>query len=261
MRAWNPITSQLICARSHQSNAQIEHGKKPNGEVHYDVNSKHVAGNWRMEQVQWYMLIYEITHAICSMPWHCHRRTAFQKMVGQNAGKPARGLTKEVHSAELHKWYIDGREKRGRTKISKIATSKPHKTKDIQNCPWRYIQIPRKRSTQSINKNTKATIQIAWTLVLQSTIPAPPNPPSLFPLFPCIAVPAILVKLFADAFNVAWSSKGLLRESQAGRVLSSGIEFVTLMGRSKIVYISIPFNRKFWRMEIYSLSAPPFSSV
>jgi hypothetical protein len=58
-------------------------------------------------------------------------------------------------------------------------------------------------------------------------------------------VPAILVKLLADAINVSCVNSELFSEAQDGRVLDSGIEFVTLMGRSKIVYASVPFRRKF----------------
>lgn len=43
----------------------------------------------------------------------------------------------------------------------------------------------------------------------------------------CMAVPAIRVKLFADAFNVAQGIKSLLIESQEGLSLCSGIELVT----------------------------------
>lgn len=68
-----------------------------------------------------------------------------------------------------------------------------------------------------------------------------------------MAVPATRVKLFADAFNVAHGTKSLLIESQEGRSLCSGMELVTWIGRSKIVYWSVPFNRKFWRMEIYNI--------
>lgn len=76
-----------------------------------------------------------------------------------------------------------------------------------------------------------------------------PNPFPSLPL-PRTGVPAILVKLFAEAFNVAVSSKGLLIELQDERVLEAGILFVTWIGRSKIVYKSVLFSRKFCRIEI-----------
>lgn len=51
--------------------------------------------------------------------------------------------------------------------------------------------------------------------------------PSLDEAVVCIAVPAIRVKLFADASNVSQGIKSLLIESQVGLSLFSGIELVT----------------------------------
>lgn len=102
------------------------------------------------------------------------------------------------------------------------------------------------------------------TLVRQLSMPAPPRPPSDPVLvFPCIAVPAILVKLFAEWFNIAWSRRGLFSSAHEDRSLEAGIEFVTWMGRSKIVYSSVPLRRKFWRMEIchHQLSVHLWSRV
>jgi hypothetical protein len=84
------------------------------------------------------------------------------------------------------------------------------------------------------------------------SVTAPPRPPPapVLPLLDCIAVPAILVKLFAEALSAAWERRGLFNDAQEERLLEAGIELVTLIGRSKMVYISVPFSRKFCRMDI-----------
>jgi hypothetical protein len=109
---------------------------------------------------------------------------------------------------------------------------------------------------------TAAPIHIICRLVLQLSIPAPPNPSPGFasgfgfprpdPLlpFPWIGVPGILVKLFADAANADSFNRVLFNEAQDGLLSWAGILFVTWIGRSKIVYSSDPFRRKFCRMEI-----------
>jgi hypothetical protein len=79
------------------------------------------------------------------------------------------------------------------------------------------------------------------------------RPPSLSPLaeFVLMAVPGILVKLLADKARPSAGRRGLFNESHVGRLLSVGIELVTWIGRSKIVYSSVPFNLKFCLIEIY----------
>jgi len=115
---------------------------------------------------------------------------------------------------------------------------------------------------------TAAPIHITCRPVLQSSIPAPPKPfpgfasgfgpPSPDPLlpFPCIGVPGILVKLFAEATSADSFNKVLFNEAHDGLLSCAGILFVTWIGRSKIVYSSDPFRRMFCRMEIchYQLS-------
>jgi hypothetical protein len=99
-------------------------------------------------------------------------------------------------------------------------------------------------------------------MFLHSTLAPAPNPSSeeasgLVPPMPvsvlvvCMEVPGILVKEFAEAFKASGDNKALSKESHDGRLLSEGIEFVTCIGRSKIVYSSEPFRRKFCLIEIY----------
>jgi len=75
-------------------------------------------------------------------------------------------------------------------------------------------------------------IHTQWHAVCQVTISPEPSPPPLpFLPFPCIAVPAIRVKLLADACSSSSVSSGLFNESQDGRVLETeelaGMLFVT----------------------------------
>jgi hypothetical protein len=74
----------------------------------------------------------------------------------------------------------------------------------------------------------------------------------LLELLVSTAVPGILVKLLADAAKSSAERRGLFKESHEGRLLSAGIEFVTWIGKSKMVYSSEPFRRKFCLMEIYN---------
>lgn len=79
------------------------------------------------------------------------------------------------------------------------------------------------------------------------------KPPVLsrFAVLVLIPVPAILVKLLADIASTSAGRRALFNESHDGRLLSAGIELVTWIGRSKIVYSSEPFNLKFCLIEIY----------
>lgn len=91
-------------------------------------------------------------------------------------------------------------------------------------------------------------------------VPTLIKPPTLNPLAApvfvelvsvAIAVPGILVKLLADAARTSAERRGLFNESHEGRLLSAGIEFVTWIGKSKMVYSFEPFRRKFCLMDIY----------
>lgn len=86
-----------------------------------------------------------------------------------------------------------------------------------------------------------------YETVLTSTKPPTRSP---FAAFVSIAVPGILEKSLADALKTSAESNGLFNESHEGRLSSAGIEFVTWIGRSKMVYSSDPFKRKFCLMDI-----------
>jgi len=77
----------------------------------------------------------------------------------------------------------------------------------------------------------------------------PPSPSPSF-LSDVIPVPAILVKLLAEAASASCDINGLFRLSQDGRSPDWEMEFLTCIGRSKIVYASVPLRRKFWRIDI-----------
>lgn len=116
-------------------------------------------------------------------------------------------------------------------------------------CPWKEHDIQCWISLDYNADKARTPIHSQCGPALQSSTPASPIPP---PLFVCIPVPAIRVKLLAEAFKVVWSSKGLFNASHEDLLLLAGIEFVTWMGRSNIVYWSVPLRRKFWCIEIYA---------
>lgn len=126
-----------------------------------------------------------------------------------------------------------------------------------------FLGVGRSISTLQ-KKSITATvpIQIQCVAVLQSSIFPAPNPapgeavgfaPSIPVPFPSVSipVPGILVNVLAEAFKAVSDNRGLFRESQEGLLLCSDIEFVTFIGRSNMVYASVPFRRKFWRIEIF----------